>query len=543
MFQDRYKVAHRLYPYARSADQDARQVVRRPVVVVGAGPIGVAMAVDLGQQGLPVVVLDDHEGVGQGSRAICFAKRTLEIAERYGCGAPMVEKGVVWNLGKVFNRDRKVFEFNLLPEEGHRFPAFINLQQPYFERFLVERLRALEAEGAPVEIRGRNRVEAMEVREDCVELEIATPEGPYRLQAEWLVACDGAHSPLRRMMGLEFAGKVFQDSFLIADIRMTGQGFPTERWFWFEPPHGQGASTLLHKQPDDIWRVDFQIGWDVDREEELKEENVRARLDAMLGDVEYELVWSSIYTFQCKRMERFRHGRVLFAGDAAHQVSPFGARGANSGIQDVDNLGWKLGLVLQGHAPERLLDSYSRERVHGAEENILNSTRATDFITPKSKVSKLFRDAVLSLAEEHEFARPLVNSGRLSVPCTYDGLPLNGPDDLPGGPARTRVGSACPDAPLGDGFLLPKLGGGFAILAIDAEAPEMVEEGGVEARRVAVSEADDPTGALAARYLGPAHGAVYLIRPDQHVAARWPAYDEAAMRAALRTATARKATA
>ena len=452
MFDDRYQLAYKLYPYERSADQDAETPVRHPVVVMGGGPIGVAIALDLGLQGIPVVVLDDHEGVGQGSRAICFAKRSLEIADRYGCAAPMLDKGVVWNLGKVFHRDRKVFEFNLLPEEGHKFPAFINLQQPYFEKFLVERVRAAQADGAPIEIRGKTRVETVDVRGDHVVLDMDTPEGPYRIEADWLIGCDGASSPLRAMLDLEFTGKVFQDSFLIADIRMPGGSFPTERWFWFEPPHGSGASTLLHKQPDDIWRVDFQIGWDVDRKEELKEENIRRRLDAMLGDVDYDLVWSSIYTFQCKRMEAFRHGRVLFAGDSAHQVSPFGARGANSGMQDVDNLGWKLGLVLKGLAPEALLDSYHEERAHGADENILNSTRATDFITPKSPVSHLFRNAVLDLAAEHPFARPLVNSGRLSVPCTYDGLSLNGPDALPGGPSRTRVGSACPDAPVGDGY-------------------------------------------------------------------------------------------
>ncbi len=536
MFQDRYSLAFRLYPYERSADQDAPAPVRHPVVVMGGGPIGVAAALDLGRQGIPVVVLDDHEGIGQGSRAICFAKRSLEIADRYGCAGPMLEKGVVWNLGKVFHEDRKVFEFNLLPEAGHRFPAFINLQQPYFEKFLVERVREAQAEGAPIEIRGRNRVAGVEVLDDHVALEIETPDGPYRIEADWLIGCDGASSPLRSMMGLEFEGRVFQDSFLIADIRMSA-AFPTERWFWFEPPFKSGASTLLHKQPDGIWRVDFQIGWDVDRKEELREENIRARLDAMLGpEVEYEIVWSSIYTFQCRRMEKFRHGRVIFAGDAAHQVSPFGARGANSGMQDVDNLGWKLGMVIRGEAPDRLLESYHEERAHGADENILNSTRATDFITPKSAISHVFRNAVLELAGRYEFARPLVNSGRLSVPCVYDGMSLNGPDALPGGPARTRVGAPCPDAPLDNGFLLPRLGDGFVLLAIDTEAPERLEADTVAARTVSVSAADDPTGALAERYLGAAGAAVYLIRPDQHVAARWAAFDEAAALAALRKA-------
>lgn len=537
MLDDRYQLAFRLYPYERSADQDAPAPVRHPVVVMGGGPIGVATALDLGLQGIPVVLLDDHEGIGMGSRAICFSKRSLEIADRYGCAEPMVEKGVVWNVGKVFHDDRQVFEFNLLPEEGHRFPAFINLQQPYFERFLVERAREAQAQGSPIELRGKNRVDNVEVRDDHVSLDITTPEGPYSIEADWLIGCDGAGSPLRGMMGLDFEGRVFEDSFLIADIRMLNDSFPTERWFWFEPWFKSGASTLLHRQPDDVWRIDFQIGWNVDRKEELKEENIRRRIDAMLGDgVSYDIVWSSIYTFQCRRMKQFRHGRVIFAGDSAHQVSPFGARGANSGMQDVDNLGWKLGLVINGKAPERLLDSYNEERIHGADENILNSTRATDFITPKSKISHVFRNAVLDLAEHYPFARPLVNSGRLSVPCTYDGLSLNGPDALPGGPARTRVGSACPDAPLGNDFLLRGLGGGFTLLTIGADAPESLDEDGIALRRLALTEADDPTGAIRDRYLGTADRAVYLIRPDQHVAARWDHYDETAVRAALRRA-------
>ncbi len=534
---DRYRLAFRLYPYVRSGDQDAEKPVRHPVVVMGGGPIGVATALDLGLQGIPVVVLDDHEGIGQGSRAICFSKRSLEIANRFGCADPMLSKGVVWNVGKVFHEDRKVYEFNLLPEEGHRFPAFINLQQPYFEKFLVERVREAQAAGAPIDLRGKNRVDSVDVKNDHIGINITTPDGPYTILADWLIGADGAASPLRGMMGLNFEGRVFQDRFLIADIRMLKNDFPTERWFWFEPSHKAGASTLLHKQPDGVWRVDFQIGWDIDRDEELKEQNVRKRLDAMLGpDIEYELVWSSIYTFQCRRMEQFRHGRVIFAGDSAHQVSPFGARGANSGMQDVDNLGWKLGMVIRGEAPDSLMNSYHEERAFGADENILNSTRSTDFITPKSKMSHVFRNAVLGLAQQYEFARPLVNSGRLSVPCTYDGLSLNGEDALPGGPSRTRPGSPCPDAPFGGGFLLDALGGGFKILTVDADAPDEVREDGVTATRMAISTGDDASGALTERYLGAAKSAVYLIRPDQHVVARWSSFDEAAVKASLRKA-------
>lgn len=522
-----------LYPYARTADQDAAEPARHKVIVVGAGPIGMAAALELGLKGVEVLILDDNDKVSFGSRAICFAKRPLEILDRLGCGQPMVDKGIVWNLGKVFFDERKVYDFNLLPEDGHRRPAFVNLQQYYFEEYLLNRVQTARAEGAPIELRGGSRVTAVAPREDGVRVTVETPDGPYQLEADWLIACDGASSPVRGMLGLDFVGRVFQDNFLIADVVMDAQ-FPTERWFWFDPPFNRGQSALLHKQPDDVWRIDLQLGWDIDREAEKRPENVIPRLRAMLGeDVNFELEWVSIYTFQCRRMQKFRHGRVIFAGDAAHQVSPFGARGANSGLQDTDNLGWKLALVIDGKAPESLLDSYDAERAHGADENILNSSRSTDFITPKSEISRVFRDAVLDLAEHYDFPRPLVNSGRLSVPCTYDGSALNTPDALPEAPARSRPGSPCSDAPLGEGFLLDQLRcGGFVVLALNTEAQDVLAAG-IPARALNLTA----TGALAERYLGDAPQGVYLIRPDQHVAARWPSFDPSAVAAALSRAT------
>jgi 3-(3-hydroxy-phenyl)propionate hydroxylase len=531
---DRYTLAFRLYPYTRAPDQDAASPVRRKVVVAGGGPVGLATALDLCRRGVEVVVLDDHEGPGLGSRALCFAKRTLEICDRLGAVQPMLEKGVRWNVGKVFHDDRMLYEFDLLPEDGHAHPAFINLQQPWFEHFLHDAIEKAQQEGAKIEIRGKNRVDAVTSAADHVLLDIATPEGPYKLKADWLIACDGARSPLRNMLGLGFEGRVFEDNFLIADVKMKAE-FPTERWFWFEPHFKSGDSALLHKQPDDIWRIDFQLGWNIDRAKELEPERIRARVDAMLGpNVPYELDWCSIYTFQCRRMEKFRHGRVLFAGDAAHQVSPFGARGANSGIQDADNLAWKLALVLAGTAPESLLDSYDQERVHGADENILNSTRATDFITPKSAISKLFRNAVLQLAESVPFARTVVNSGRLSLPCTYDGSALNGPD-VEGMPPRSRPGSPCPDAPVQNGWLLNALGDGFTLIAIDADAPETLTAHDLIVRTLKLNATD----ALRDRYLGSARSAIYLIRPDQHVVARWESYNEGAVTAALNCAIGR----
>jgi len=527
-----------LYPYARSADQDAAAPVRHPVIVVGAGPIGLAAAIDLAQRDVPVVVLDDNDKVSWGSRAVCYAKRPLEILDRLGCGDDFVDKGVIWKVGKVFFDQRQVYQFDLLPEDGHKRPAFINLQQYHFEKYLVDRVQALQAEGKPIELRGRNKVLSTRAHDDHVALLVETPDGTYDVEADWLIACDGAGSPIRNMMGLDFVGRVFQDNFLIADVIMDAD-FPTERWFWFDPPFNRGQSALLHKQPDNVWRIDLQLGWDIDKEEEQKPENVIPRLKAMLGeDVKFELEWVSIYTFQCRRMERFRHGRVIFAGDAAHQVSPFGARGANSGLQDTDNLCWKLKLVIDGKAPDALLDTYDDERVHGADENILNSSRSTDFITPKSEISRVFRDAVLDLSEAVDFARPLVNSGRLSVPCVYDGSSLNGPgaDAMP---ARTRPGAPAPDAPLGDGWLIDRLGNRFQLLAIDAEAPDVGEIDGIAIETIRLDTASLPSNAIRERYLGEAASAIYLMRPDQHVAARWPVYDAAQVGAALRTATGR----
>ncbi len=527
-----------LYSYERSPDQDAVSPVRHTVVVVGAGPIGLAAAIDLALQDVPVVVIDDNDKVSWGSRAICFAKRPLEILDRLGCGEPMVDKGVVWNLGKVFFDERQIYDFNLLPEGGHHRPAFINLQQYHFEKALLDRLFELRDQGKSIELRGRNKLTKVEQLDKGVRLDVETPEGQYTMEADWLIACDGAASPIRSMLGLDFVGRIFEDNFLIADIIMEAD-FPTERWFWFDPPFNRGQSALLHKQPDDVWRIDFQLGWDIDREEELKPENIDKRLKAMLGDdIKYELEWTSIYTFQCRRMEEFHKGNVIFAGDAAHQVSPFGARGANSGLQDTDNLGWKLKLILDGKAPESLLDSYDIERIHGAEENILNSSRSTDFITPKSEMSRIFRDAVLDLSEIYEATRPMVNSGRLSVPCTYDGSPLNGPD-AEGMPKRTRPGSPAVDLPVEGDWLLNKLDTRFHLLAVNTDAPSAFEVEGIAVNTIALKTDGDGGGFIRDRYLGDKKSAIYLIRPDQHVAARWESYDETAVKAALLKAIGR----
>lgn len=535
------------FDYVRHPDQGAAVPVRHPVVVVGAGPVGLALAIDLAQQGVPVLLLDSDNKLSTGSRAICFAKRTLEIFDRLGCGERMAGKGVSWNLGKVFLGDERIYEFDLLPEQGHQRPAFVNLQQYYVEGYLAERAAQLPL----IDIRWNNEVTGVEQHDDHVLLTIATPDGAYRLAAGYLAACDGSRSPVRRLIGQESTGRVFKDRFLIADVRMK-LDFPAERWFWFDPPFHRNRSVLLHSQPDNVWRIDFQLGWDADPEVEKRPENIVPRVEALLAespfrDASFELEWASVYTFACQRMASFRHGRVLFAGDSAHGVSPFGARGANSGVQDAENLAWKLAAVLRGQAPGALLDSYAAEREDAADENIRHSTRATDFITPKSEVSRLFRDAVLQLAKRHAFARTLVNSGRLSVPAALHGSPLNTPD-ADAFEARMAPGTVAADAPIAGaggrpGWLLRALGpDGFTALVFGAGE---AAQGSVRA----LAEADVPLhvlrlpldaahGLAASRYDARA-GTVYLLRPDQHVCARWRQPSAPAIRAAYDRALAR----
>jgi 3-(3-hydroxy-phenyl)propionate hydroxylase len=526
------------FGYRRCADQDrsAGNVAGHPVVVVGAGPVGLSLAIDLAQRGHGVVLLDDADRIGEGSRAICFSKRSLEYWDRLGVGQRMVDKGVVWSVGKIFHGQAQLYQFNLLPEEGHRRPAFINLQQFYAEAYLVDRVAELSA----IDLRWRNKVVGLEARNDHVALSIETPDGPYRVHAQHVIACDGARSTLRKMVGAEFSGHEFEDQFLIADVKMTA-AFPTERWFWFDPPFHTGRSALLHKQPDDVWRIDLQLDRAADPAIEKQPEHVRPRIARMLGHDKFEFEWISLYKFQCRRMDRFVHGRVMFAGDAAHQVSPFGARGANSGLEDAENLAWKLDRVLRKTSPDTLLESYHIERSAAADENIRESTRSTDFMAPNSRQEARLRKAVLALAEETEFGKRMVNAGRLSVPSVYDS-PLSTADCDPwsGGP---RPGTSMPDAPLaessgrarfltetfitdGNRFTLLSFSDGVVNAPKDLATIRIGGDGGL----------DDAQGLAGKRY-DAEPGTGYLLRPDGYVAARFRHPSPAALDAALTRAS------
>src|SRR5262245_55125179 len=510
------------FAHRRSPDRDRAQPAHHPIVIVGAGTVGLTAALDLARKGHRSVVIDRKANLSDGSRAICWSKRTLEIMDRLGVAQALLAKGVTWRKGKVFLDTRAIYDFDLLPETGHRMPAFINLQQYYFEHACIE----VAGRTGLIDLRWQEEVHGLDIANGDVLLTIATPDGAYRLGADWVIAADGARSSMRRSMGLGFEGRVFQDQFLICDIKMRMER-PAERWFWFDPPFNRGRSALLHAQADDVWRLDFQVGDEADRDEEVKPENVARRVRAMLGkDIDFTFEWISIYRFQSRRLQRFRHGRVFFVGDAAHQMSPFGARGGNSGVQDADNLVWKLDLVMRGLAPERLLDSYDAERIPAADENLLNTTRSTDFIAPKSAASRMFRDGVLALAETEPFARRLVNSGRLATAACYDGSPLNGPDGFAAGEcAQGRPGAAALDAPVDGGWLLRRLGGGFAGVwfSPDGGIPEDAAhvEAALARRAVPANSLAIASGEAGVRYGAECHPAYYLFRPDAHVAARW----------------------
>jgi 3-(3-hydroxy-phenyl)propionate hydroxylase len=505
------------FGYRRSPDQDAAAPVRRRVAIVGAGPVGLTMALDLAQRGISSVLLDDADRIGEGSRGICYSKRSLEIWDRFGIGEKLVEMGVTWKLGKVYLGDELVYSFDLLPEDGHKMPAFINLQQYYLEKALVD--RAMEV--PEIDLRWSNRVRALDRRNDGATLTIDTPDGSYKLDCEWVIAADGARSTLRDLLGLEFKGHTFEEKFLIADVRMPADDLPTERRFWFDPPFHTGQSALMHRQPDESWRVDLQLGPDANIEEELKPENYLPRIRKMVGARDFRVDWVSIYRFNCRRIERFVHGRVIFVGDSAHQVSPFGARGANSGVEDAENLAWKLAAVLDGEADETLIDTYDLERMQAADENIGHSTRSTDFIAPRSAAEHTLRNAVLSLAPHADFARRMVNSGRLSVATIYD-TPLSTPDEE-NFDGAVKLGAPPPDAEMrtADGavcHLLERVPARFELIYVeDGSVPALPSDIGLT---VIGRDLIDVRGDFTTRF-DAVPGTAYLLRPDQHICARW----------------------
>lgn len=527
---------------------------RHPVVICGAGPVGLTLAIDLERRGVPTVVLEKDTAYSTGSRAICWAEASLDIWSRLGCAEPILERGVTWEVGRVYYGDQEVYHFDLKPEHDHKHPPFRNLQQYHVEAILAAHLGGLGHR----QLRWGHCVTGVARRADGLRLEVTTPDGAYDLEADWLVAADGGNSTVRRVLGLDTEGTVFRQPFLVVDVKVKAD-FPFERLFWFDPTFHPGRSALLHRQADDVCRVDLQLEDGEDLELERHPERMTERLAAMLGDHPFSVEWTSVYTFKCRRLDRFRHGRVLFVGDAAHQISPFGARGGNCGIQDAANLGWKLAHVVQGRAPEALLDSFCAERTAAADVDLRTAMRSNHFITPQNAVSQTLRDAVLSLSRSRKFARRMVNSGRMSRPMPLLGSPLTTPDsDCFAGPLMP--GSPCPNLSLAANgapakglldVLGPDLSGLYFAPSEDAVAAEDRRALAELARRpwplstwivAAPGTAAEPPvvgdvrGAIWETF-DAAPGTFYLLRSDAYVAARWRRFDAALVARAMARAT------
>jgi 3-(3-hydroxy-phenyl)propionate hydroxylase len=528
------------------------------VAVVGAGPVGLVAAVELARRGVRPVVLDAKAEIAPSSRAICISRRSQEILDRIGAGPAFAAKALPWSRGRTFHRGRLVFRLELPHAPGDRHAPFVNLQQFHTERFLLE---ALQAAGG--EVRWGHAVVGAAQDADGVSLLL---QGGQEVRADWVVAADGGRSALREAFGLPLRGTSYEGRYLIADIAVEGADRPVERHVWFDPPSNPGSTVILHVQPDGVWRIDCQLRDGEDAEEALREANALARLrtqlDAMGVRAPWRLLWTAVYRTHCLTLDDYRHGRVLFAGDAAHLVPIFGVRGLNSGIDDAHNLGWKLAMVARGEAPAALLDSYTPERRGAALENIAQAAKSTWFMSPPGPGFRLMRDAALSLAAGHPWASALADPRQASA-HTYADSPAIVPGRTTAGDGGVPPGAPLPNAPA----LLSALGGaavaghlhdalppaGFALLAFtDALGPDalagllaatpladvplrVVPIGAAEGLGEAMVRVRDLDGALAERFAARAFP-LYLVRPDEHVAARFRSAEFAPIADALATA-------
>jgi 3-(3-hydroxy-phenyl)propionate hydroxylase len=525
------------FPFTRPPELGGARPLH-DVVIVGGGPVGLISALELARHGIRAVVVEPKRSVSEGSRALSFSRRSQEILCDLGVAGPVQDKALAWTHGRSFYRNEVIFRLAMPRSDQERFGPMINLQQCYMEKFLVDRIAADNL----AEIRWRSLVTGAVQDDDKVTLSIDTPEGPYEIYARYVIAADGARSVMRSACGLKMNGESHEGLYLIADIKIDS-ALPTERHAWFDPPSNPGATMLMHKQPDGLWRVDYQLRDDQDPDVELETERVKDRIQShldLIGETApWELEMSSLYKAHCICLDDYRHGNVFFAGDAAHLVPIFGVRGLNSGIADANNLAWKLAAVISGKAAVPLLDSYSAERRPATLEIFRQATKSTAFMTPPSRGYRLMRDAALSLALSNPWAGELANP-RQSQAYDYVTSPVNAErDDDELFTAGPRTGAPLLDARLDDGsYLLDHIGLGPTLLGFGVDVESMPIDFDID--RVGVSRSssagesylNDPGENVFTRY-GAVDGCCYLIRPDGHVAGRWRHLDGAAIGQAL----------
>ncbi|OWY09904.1 monooxygenase [Thioclava sp. F42-5] len=510
------------YPHFEPPSDRAGLTHRARVAIVGAGPVGMTAALALAKEGIASVLFDAKASFNDGSRAICVARQSFYILDRIGAVAPFLEKALGWTTGRSFYRGRQILEFDMPDSPREKYRPMYNIQQQFIEQYLSE---AIEREPL-IEARWQSEVTGIEDTSDGVTLTVRDPKGGYDMAADWVLAADGARSPTRKMRGLRLKGENYEGRYVIADVQMN-HDYPTIRRALFDPDCRRGGTVLVHKQPDNIWRIDYQLRDDESTEAAMAEGEVRRSVAAVLADLghdgAWELEWWSVYSANTLALDDYRDGRVFFIGDSAHIVPIFGVRGLNNGLADAQNIAWKLARVIAGRAPEGLLDSYTPERRGATLDVFANASKSARFMTPPTEGWRLMRNAALSLALTHPFAGELANP-RQMTPYTYADSPIVLPDEsgFEGGPVP---GAALPEARVGDGFLSDILGPGFNLLTFNPELEGLAKDDLTIVVLQAKTEAESALGT------GP--GVTYLVRPDGHVAARWREASPEAVRAAL----------
>ncbi|MBX3588549.1 MAG: FAD-dependent monooxygenase [Ramlibacter sp.] len=409
------------YPFVEPPEIQSGQVGHHPIVIVGGGITGLTLACALAHYGVPAVLLDEDNTVGvkgASSRGICYTQKSLEIFQRLGIYERIAAKGIQWSVGRTFAGDDEVYSFDLRQQSAYNLstqPPFINIQQFYIEAYLVDQIQAL----GHVDLRWSNRVTAFRQEGQGATLSVSTPAGDYQLRADHVIDATGARSPLRQWCGASVTAKKGDDRWCIADVRFSRQP-PTERHTWIEAPFNENRAVWQHLMGDNVWRIDYQMAPHADPDYVSREDVVRERLTRQFGaDCEVEIVWVGPYAYRSECIDHMRHGCVFFMGDSAKVVSPFGARGGNTGIADADNLAWKLAAVMRGHAAPGLLHSYHEERHEAARQNVQVTNRTARFLRPADGVERLFRTAAIGLAKQYPFARQFVNTGRMAIANPY----------------------------------------------------------------------------------------------------------------------------
>lgn len=497
-----------------------------PVAIVGAGPIGMTAALGLACEGVASVLFDSKSTFNDGSRAICIARSSMNIFERVGAVDQFLEKSLGWTTGRSFYRGTQILEFEMPDSNQEKYRPMYNLQQQYIEQFLWEAV----CNEPLIETRWQSRVTGVEDTPIGVRIDVEDPHGSYRIEADYVLAADGARSQLRKMRGLRLKGDNYEGRYVIADVQMP-HDYPTIRRAFFDPDCRRGATILIHKQPDNIWRIDYQLDDTDDEAEAMKESTVRASVSAVLDEIEYEgdweLEWWSTYSANTLALDDYRDGSVFFIGDSAHIVPIFGVRGLNNGLADAHNIAWKLAWVMQGKADATLLDSYTPERRGATMDVFANATKSARFMTPPTRGWALMRDAALNLALSHKFAGQLANP-RQMTPYTYAVSPVVWADDpaFSGGPV---AGAALPEARHDDGYLSDALGKGFSLVLFDPVLASNLDMLYVEIIVVDI-------GSDACNLLHGTADSAYLIRPDMHIAARWSNATPAAIKDGMKHA-------